>query len=107
MVVPAITILAQGGGPDGIDIGASFSPGAILSGAPGIAFAFAFAGFIGFEATAIYGEESRTPRRTVPLATYLSVGIITAVFALVSFGMNRRRRTHPGSRRDHPTDDRR
>ena len=87
MVVTALAVFAQGGGPDGIDLGASFSPDAILSGAPGIAFAFAFAGFIGFEATAIYGEESRNPRKTVPLATYLSVGIITAVFALVSLGM--------------------
>ena len=87
MVITAIAIFLQGGGPDGIDIGASFSLGSILSGAPGIAFAFAFAGFIGFEATAIYGEESRNPRKTVPLATYLSVGIITAVFAVVSFGI--------------------
>ena len=87
MVLTAIAVFAHGGGPDGIDIGASFSPSAIMNGAPGIAFAFAFAGFIGFEATAIYGEESRNPRRTVPLSTYLSVGIITALFAVVSFGM--------------------
>lgn len=87
MVVTGISVFAHGGGPDGVHLGASFSPSAILSGAPGIAFAFAFAGFIGFEATAIYGEESRNPRRTVPLATYLSVGIITAVFAFVSLGM--------------------
>ncbi|MFN7151519.1 MAG: APC family permease, partial [Microthrixaceae bacterium] len=87
MVITALAIFAQGGGPDGINIGASFSIDGILSGAPGIAFAFAFAAFIGFEATAIYGEESRNPRRTVPIATYLSVGILTAVFAVVSFGL--------------------
>lgn len=87
MVLTAIAVFADGGGPDGIDFGASFGPSAIMDGAPGIAFAFAFAGFIGFEATAIYGEESRNPRRTVPLATYFSVGIITAVFAFVSFGV--------------------
>jgi amino acid transporter len=87
MMATAIAVFVQGGGPDGVDIAGSFSPDAILSGAPGIAFAFAFAGFIGFEATAIYGEESRNPRRTVPLATYLSVGVITAVFAIVSLGV--------------------
>ncbi|MBM9624624.1 APC family permease [Streptomyces zhihengii] len=87
MVLTAIAVFARGGGPDGIDMGASFSPSAIMNGAPGIAFAFAFAGFIGFEATAIYGEESRNPRRTVPRATYLAVGIITGLFAVVSFGM--------------------
>ncbi|MCF2528729.1 APC family permease [Yinghuangia soli] len=87
MMLTALAVFLDGGGPDGIDLGASFSPSAIMDGAPGIAFAFAFAGFIGFEATAIYGEESRNPRRTVPLSTYLSVGIITAVFAVVSFGV--------------------
>jgi len=58
-----------------------------LVGTAGIAFAFAFASFIGFEATAIYGEESKDPKRTVPRATYLAVGIITAVFVLVTFAM--------------------
>ncbi|MER5886119.1 APC family permease [Streptomyces sp. NPDC001941] len=87
MVLTALAVFADGGGPDGIGLSASLSPAAIMDGAPGIAFAFAFAGFIGFEATAIYGEESRDPRRTVPLATYLSVGVITAVFAVVSLGV--------------------
>lgn len=87
MLLTAISVFAHGGGPNGIDFSASFSPSAIADGAPGIAFAFAFAGFIGFEATAIYGEESRNPRRTVPRATYASVTIITLLFTVVTFGM--------------------
>ena len=39
------------------------------------------AGYIGFEATAIYGEESKDPKRTVPMATYAAVTIITVLFA--------------------------
>jgi amino acid transporter len=49
--------------------------------------AFAFASFIGFEATAIYGEESKNPKRDVPRATYWAIGIISGLFAVVSFAM--------------------
>lgn len=87
MLLTAGAVFAHGGGPDGINLADSFSPSSIASGAPGIAFAFAFAGFIGFEATAIYGEESRNPRKTVPRATYASVIIITALFTVVTLAM--------------------
>ena len=79
------------GGPEGPDFAASFSPSAVLAGGltggAGVAFAFALASFIGFEATAIYGEESRDPKKTVPRATYISVVLITVIFAFVGFGM--------------------
>lgn len=79
------------GGPEGLNFTASFSLSQIfaggLFGTAGIAFAFAFASFIGFEATAIYGEESVNPKKSVPRATYLAVSIITLIFVVVSFGM--------------------
>jgi amino acid transporter len=79
------------GGPEGVNIGASFLPDAIfaggIGGGAGIAIAFAFASFIGFEATAIYGEESVNPKRAVPRATYWAIGIITALFSIVSLAM--------------------
>ncbi len=87
LVVTGVVVLAKGGGPEGLNFAASFSPSAIFSGAPGIAFAFAFASFIGFEATAIYGEESKDPKRTVPRATYLAISAITVLFGVVSFGV--------------------
>jgi amino acid transporter len=90
LVVTAVAILVHGG-PEPIDLAASFSPTNIFvggfAGGAGIAIAFAFASFIGFEATAIYGEESKDPKRTVPRATYWAIGIITVLFALVSFAM--------------------
>lgn len=90
LFVVGIAILFSGG-PDGVDVGASFAPGNVfaggLTGGAGIAFAFAFASFIGFEATAIYGEESKDPKRTVPKATYISVVLITVLFAVVGFGL--------------------
>lgn len=90
LLITAVTILAQGG-PEGLDFAASFSPSAILvgglTGSAGIALAFAFASFIGFEASAIYGEEAKNPKTAVPRATYLSVGVITVLFALTSFAV--------------------
>jgi amino acid transporter len=90
LLIVAGAILIDGG-PSGIDVVASFDPSAVLAGgltgAAGIAIAFALASFIGFEATAIYGEESANPKKTVPLATYWAIGIITALFAIVSFAM--------------------
>jgi amino acid transporter len=85
IAVVAGAVLAQGGA-DGIDV-RSFTPSAFFSGAPGISIMFAVASFIGFEATAIYGEEARNPRRTVPLATYLAVVLIGAFYALSSWAI--------------------
>ena len=87
----AVAVLAQGGGPDGMDFAASFSPTEIFAGgfagSAGIALAFAFASYIGFEATAIYGEETRDPKRSVPIATYIAVLLIAGLFALTSFAV--------------------
>lgn len=85
IAVVAVAVLAQGGA-DGIDV-RSFTPSAFFSGAPGISIMFAVASFIGFEATAIYGEEARNPRRTVPLATYLAVVLIGAFYAFSSWAI--------------------
>ncbi len=91
LVVTALAVLVQGGGPEGFDLFASFAPNKIfaggLGGASGIALAFAFASYIGFEATAIYGEEAKDPHRTVPRATYIAVAVIALVFGLTSFAI--------------------
>ncbi|AZS50171.1 APC family permease [Entomomonas moraniae] len=64
-----------------------FTLGVVFHGNVGIALVFAVAGFIGFEATAIYSEECRNPERNIPLATILAVVIITAFFAFCSWGL--------------------
>ncbi|WP_046730418.1 APC family permease [Streptomyces humi] len=85
LLVFALVTFVKGGGPEGLDLGGTFSPGAVLQGAPGVALMFAVASMFGFEATAIYGEEAREPHRTVPRATYLSVTVVTGFFAFVSW----------------------
>jgi len=46
---------------------------------------FAHASFIGFEGTAIYGEEAREPKKTVPRATYISVIFMGVFYAVTAW----------------------
>jgi amino acid transporter len=85
LLVYGIVTLCKGGGPEGLGAADSFSASAALQGAPGVAVMFAVASMFGFEATAIYGEEAREPKKTVPRATYLSVVLVTGFFALTSW----------------------
>jgi amino acid transporter len=91
LFIMSLAVIFTGGGPDGFDLGASFAPSDVLvgglGGTAGIALAFAFASYIGFEATAIYGEESKDPKRTVPRATYIAVILITLLFGLSTFAI--------------------
>lgn len=64
---------------------ASFDPAIVLSGGIGVAMMYTFTSFIGFESAALYGEEARDPRRSVPLATYIAVTIIALFYALTSW----------------------
>jgi amino acid transporter len=44
---------------------------------------FAFGAFAGFEATTIYSEEARDPRRTIPRATYLALAFLALFYAFI------------------------
>jgi amino acid transporter len=81
----AVVEFVTGGGPEGLDPGSSFSPDALMAGAPGVALTFAIASMFGFESTAIYAEEAKDPARTIPRATYFAVCTIAIFFAFVSW----------------------
>ncbi|WP_129139669.1 MULTISPECIES: APC family permease [Modicisalibacter] len=78
--------IVSSGGDSGVDF-AAFQPEHIFSGAPSIGMLFCFAAFIGFEATTIYGEEAKNPRRDIPLATYASILLIGCFYALSTWSM--------------------
>ena len=61
----------------------SFSPTEMVGGSLGISLMFAFTSFVGFESAALYGEETRTPERSIPRALFISVTSI-AVFYVVT-----------------------
>lgn len=74
------------GGDSGLSL-APFTPHEFMSGSPFIGILFCFAAFIGFEATTIFSEEARDPKKTVPRATYLSVIMIGVFYLLTSWLM--------------------
>ncbi|TDD68092.1 APC family permease [Jiangella aurantiaca] len=54
----------------------------------GAILVLAVLGFVGFEASVVYSEESRDPKRTIALATYISIAVVAAVYVLASWAMS-------------------
>ena len=63
---------------------APFGPSALTPGL-GMSLVFVVSAFIGFEATAIFGEEARDKSRTIPLATYAAVALIALFYAFATW----------------------
>jgi amino acid transporter len=45
-------------------------------------------GFVGFEAATVFSEESKNPRRTVPVAMYVAITLIALLYALGAWAMS-------------------
>lgn len=74
------------GGAEGLSL-APFEPTNVVSGSPGLGLMFSIAAFVGFEATAIFRDEAKTPERTIPRATYTAVIGVGLFYALASWAM--------------------
>jgi amino acid transporter len=88
----AFAVLFHGGGPDGLAISETLNPigafepaAGVVGASAGLGLFFAFWSWVGFESTAMYGEESRDPKRIVPRATMLSVVGIGLFYVFVSW----------------------
>jgi len=53
----------------------------------GALLVMAITGFVGFEQSVVFSEESRDPRRTVARATYITVALIAVLYAFASWAM--------------------
>ncbi|RSM43874.1 amino acid permease [Actinoplanes sp. ATCC 53533] len=73
--------------PGGITV-TTLSLGNVLTGGIGAALAVAVAGFVGFEGTAVFSEESKDPHKTVARATYLALTIIGLLYAFCAWAMS-------------------
>ncbi|MGA4731487.1 APC family permease [Micromonospora taraxaci] len=88
IVVVLVFDLGQLGNPAGDQVSfASFAPDNLFVPGVGAVLVLAILGFVGFESAVVFSEESKDPKRTVPLATYLSVAIIAGLYALSSWTM--------------------
>jgi amino acid transporter len=69
---------------------ATLSPAALTSqgfGTIGVLAVVAVLGFVGFEQAPVMAEEARNARRTIPVTTYLALGMIAVVYAGASWAM--------------------
>ncbi len=99
----AFSVLFKGGGPDGLmlssinpanafkslptggGLGVQMGGAPLVAGAAAIGLFFAFWSWIGFETTAVYGEESRNPKHIVPRATLIAVIGLGLFYTFVSW----------------------
>ncbi len=76
LVFTALAIFFHGGGPNGLQTGETLNPGGTfepgaggVGASVGLGLFLAFWSWVGFESTAMYGEESRNPKKIIPRAT--------------------------------------
>ncbi|GCD92956.1 APC family permease [Embleya hyalina] len=87
----AVAILVDGGGPDGFvpqvvnPLNAFDAASGVAGASVGLGLFMAFWSWVGFESTAMYGEESRDPKRIVPIATMLVVVGVGVFYVFVSW----------------------
>lgn len=89
IAVAIILAVVQVSHPAGGDIElTTLSPGNLFTAGLGAALATAIAGFVGFEGTAVFSEESKDPQKTVARATYLALAIIGLLYAFCAWAMS-------------------
>ncbi|NMO04573.1 APC family permease [Gordonia sp. TBRC 11910] len=88
VIIVDAAVVAKGGqgGTTGLSLD-SFSWSSLTTGSLAVALLFNSASYIGFEATTIYSEEARDPKRTVPRATYLAVLVIGTFYTITTWLM--------------------
>jgi amino acid transporter len=90
LAVMAFAVLAHGGGPDGLmpsslNPMAAFQPNGLTVAATGLAMFIAFWSWTGFESTVMYGEESKNPKKIIPIATLIAVTGVGVFYVFVSW----------------------
>lgn len=90
LALMGFSVLFQGGGPDGIiwesvNPVSAFRGNGVEGGLIGLGLFMAFWSWVGFESTAIYGEESKNPKKIVPRATLIAVIGIGVFYTFVSW----------------------
>ncbi|MFY1700161.1 APC family permease [Micromonospora sp. WMMA1923] len=71
----------------GIGLG-TLHPGLVVSAGIGAALVTAITGFVGFEATTVFAEETRDPRRTIARATFIAVALTGVLYAGSAWAMS-------------------
>ncbi len=86
LVILDAAIIFGGGGASGNSL-AAFNPSDLFGPGLGVAFLFCITCFTGFEATVVFSEEAKNPRRTIPRAVYGSIAFIGIFYALTTWAI--------------------
>lgn len=88
MVAYDVIVIARGGDGGTAPLSlAPLNPANAFGGSIGLAIIFGVVCFSGFEATAVFREEARTPEKTVPRATYAAIIFLMVLYALTAWAM--------------------
>lgn len=82
VIVFGFSVLIQ----NGFDL-SIFSPAVITGGSLWIGLLIAATAFVGFEATALFGEEAKDPHKTIPRATYTAIIVIGLMHAFAAWAI--------------------
>ena len=66
----------------------TLAPSHIVAAGIGAALVTAITGFVGFEGTVVFSEETKDPRRTVARATYIAVAVTGLLYGLSAWAMS-------------------
>jgi len=94
----AFSVIFKGGGPDGFMLDKTVALNrafealpatnglgtTVAAGSMAIGLFFAFWSWVGFETTAVYGEESRNPKKIIPRATIIAVVGLGLFYTFIS-----------------------
>ncbi|MFS0893391.1 APC family permease [Microbacterium sp. 179-I 3D3 NHS] len=66
----------------------SFSPAVLANPGVGVAGLFVFTCFTTFEATTVFAEEARNPRKTIPVALFVVIGFVAVYYTLATWAVS-------------------
>ena len=84
ILVLDFAIMIKGGADGGFSF-VGFSPELVFGPGIGLAALFALGSFVGVESTAVFSEEVRTPKKTIPRATYISILVLGVFYVFSTF----------------------
>ncbi|NUP46324.1 MAG: APC family permease [Catenulispora sp.] len=88
LIIVAVTVRGLAHPASGGVNAAALSPTSLHLTGLGAVLAVAVLGFTGFEQAPVFSEEARDVKRTIPLATFVSLAVIAVVYAGASWALN-------------------
>lgn len=85
LIVVSLVVLIRAHGQLGAPFHAAGGAPGGFRGLAGLTFALAVSGFVGWENSGALAEESRNPRRYIPVTVYSSIAIIAGLYVLSSW----------------------